>query len=456
MNLKRFMKSAFCGIACAAAALSFSGCDKYGKMLRDDPEEYIETVMKNTAEEMLKSKNEDISDVISKASENGTFTIDFEVEGVKFSGEMYADENQGAMSQSYTLANGGQSAQLYVYGDRDGMKFGTVGQSGSHIYDVKFSDLKEKMAASIFNPDSGSAYALDSKTYAMYMGYAEEIASAIGQETEVSDNNKQPVIEDYFKNRGRTVSEKVDTDIGGENVRANIITYTLNKDDINELTDRLAENYDGADPSEEATLNYIKKNLEYLDDCVMTITFFVNSRTHVLMKSDINVATTSDSGYTSEMYAEIILGADPANASEQSIRFGANDDGEDEFYLISSTRIENGSSLTVTETIGGATEQLFSMSTVIDGDSYTVSADIGSDNSAGISGTLTYDDNSATATVDSISFGNFSYAPSAVVVMRKGGEILKLDADKEFLTVTEDELTELMENISSDFSGIFE
>lgn len=450
------MKSAFCGIACAAAALSFSGCDKYGKMLRDDPEEYIETVMKNTAEEMLKSKNEDISDVISKASENGTFTIDFEVEGVKFSGEMYADENQGAMSQSYTLANGGQSAQLYVYGDRDGMKFGTVGQSGSHIYDVKFSDLKEKMAASIFNPDSGSAYALDSKTYAMYMGYAEEIASAIGQETEVSDNNKQPVIEDYFKNRGRTVSEKVDTDIGGENVRANIITYTLNKDDINELTDRLAENYDGADPSEEATLNYIKKNLEYLDDCVMTITFFVNSRTHVLMKSDINVATTSDSGYTSEMYAEIILGADPANASEQSIRFGANDDGEDEFYLISSTRIENGSSLTVTETIGGATEQLFSMSTVIDGDSYTVSADIGSDNSAGISGTLTYDDNSATATVDSISFGNFSYAPSAVVVMRKGGEILKLDADKEFLTVTEDELTELMENISSDFSGIFE
>lgn len=328
-------------------------------MLRDDPEEYIETVMKNTAEEMLKSKNEDISDVISKASENGTFTIDFEVEGVKFSGEMYADENQGAMSQSYTLANGGQSAQLYVYGDRDGMKFGTVGQSGSHIYDVKFSDLKEKMAASIFNPDSGSAYALDSKTYAMYMGYAEEIASAIGQETEVSDNNKQPVIEDYFKNRGRTVSEKVDTDIGGENVRANIITYTLNKDDINELTDRLAENYDGADPSEEATLNYIKKNLEYLDDCVMTITFFVNSRTHVLMKSDINVATTSDSGYTSEMYAEIILGADPANASEQSIRFGANDDGEDEFYLISSTRTENGSSLTVTETIGGATEQLF-------------------------------------------------------------------------------------------------
>lgn len=96
------------------------------------------------------------------------------------------------------------------------------------------------------------------------------------------------------------------------------------------------------------------------------------------------------------------------------------------------------------------------MSTVIDGDSYTVSADIGSDNSAGISGTLTYDDSSVTATVDSISFGNFSYAPSAVVVMRKGGEILKLDADKEFLTVTEDELTELMENISSDFSGIFE
>lgn len=456
MNFKRFMKSAFCGIACAAAALSFSGCDKYGKMLRDDPEEYIETVMKNTAEEMLKSKNEDISDVISKASENGTFTVDFEAEGVKFSGEMYADENQGAMSQSYTLANGGQSAQLYVYGDRDGMKFGTVGQSGSHIYDVKFSDLKEKMAASIFNPDSGSAYALDSKTYAMYMGYAEEIAAAIGQETTVSDNNKQPVIEDYFKDRGRTVKEKVDTDIGGERVRANIISYTLNKDDLNELTDRVMENYDGSDPEEEAALNYIKKSLDNLESCNMAITFFVNSKTHVLMKSDINVATTPDGGFTSEMYAEILLGADPANAAEQSIRIGGGSGGEDAYYLISSTRTENGSSLIITSTSGGETEQLFSLSTVIDGDNYSVSADIGSDNSAGISGTLTYDDSSVTATVDSISFGNFSYAPSAVAVMRKGGEILKLDADKEFLDITEEELTELMENISSDFSGIFE
>ena len=456
MNFKRFMKSAFCGIACAAAVLSFSGCDKYGKMLRDDPEEYIETVMKNTAEEMLKSKNEDISDVISKASENGTFTVDFEAEGVKFSGEMYADENQGAMSQSYTLANGGQSAQLYVYGDRDGMKFGTVGQSGSHIYDVKFSDLKEKMAASIFNPDSGSAYALDSKTYAMYMGYAEEIAAAIGQETTVSDNNKQTVIGDYFKDRGRTVKEKVDTDIGGENVRANIISYTLNKDDLNELTDRLAENYDGADPSEEATLNYIKKSLDNLESCNMEITFFVNSKTHVLMKSDINVATTPDGGFTSEMYAEILLGADPANAAEQSIRIGGGSGGEDAYYLISSTRTENGSPLIITSTTDSGTEQLASVSTVIDGDSYSVSADILSEYSAGISGTLTYDDSSVTATVDSISFGNFSYAPSAVAVMRKGGEILKLDADKEFLDITEEELTELLDNIDADFTGIFE
>lgn len=454
MNLKRFMKSAACGIACAAAVLSFSGCDKYSRMLRDDPEEYIGTVMKNTAEEMLKNKNEDISNVIGKASENGTFTIDFEVEGMKFSGEMYADENQGAMSQSYTASSGGQSVQLYIYGDKDGMKFGTVGQSGSHIYDMKFSDLKEKMAASVFNPDSGSAYALDSETYAMYMEYAEEIASAVGQSTEVSDK-QQSVVEDYFKDRGPTVEEKVDTDIGGESVKANIITYTLNKDDLNELTDRLTENYEGADPSEEAALDYIKKSLENLESCDMTITFFVNSKTHVLMKSEIGVATTPNGGTASEMFAEIFLGADPANAAEQSLRFGTA--GEEENYcLISSSRTENGSSLTVTEKSGGETEQLFSMSTVIDGDSYTVSADIGSDYSAGISGTLTYDDSSVTATVDSISLGNFSYAPSAEIGIRKGGELLKLDADKEFLTLTEDELTELMENISSDFSDIFE
>ena len=107
------------------------------------------------------------------------------------------------------------------------------------------------------------------------------------------------------------------------------------------------------------------------------------------------------------------------------------------------------------ETNNGETNQLAKLSATLDGDSYTVSADI-SDYSLGIKGTLTYDDSSVKATVDSVSFGSFSYAPNAEIGVRKGGEILKLDADKEFLDITEEELTELIENIQSDILGIFE
>lgn len=449
MNLKRFLKTAACGIACAAAVLSFTGCDKYSKMLKDDPESYIGTVMQNTAAEMSKGKNETISDVLSKAAENGTFTVDFEVEGIKFSGELYADEKQGATSQSYTVANNGQSVQLYIYGDKDGMKLGTIGQSGSHIYDVKFSNIKEKLAASIFNPDSDSYYAMDSETYSQFMEYAEEIAAAIGQDAKDSDEYDH-TIDDYFKEHGRTVEEKVDTDIGGESVKANIITYTLDKDELKELTNKLSENMD----TDEATLDYIKKSLDVVESCDMTVKFYVNSKTHVLMRAEVNVNTTAD-GESAKMYIDALLGADPANATEQSIRFGVSGDGEEEYYLISSSRTENGSSMTITETSDGETEQVAKLSTTLDGDSYTVSADI-SDYSLGINGTLTYDDSSVNVTVDSVSFGNFSYAPSAKVSVRKGGEILKLDAEKEFLDITEEELNELIENIQSDISGIFE
>lgn len=454
MNLKRLLKTAVCGIACAAAVLSFTGCDKYSKMLKDDPEEYIGTVIENTAKEMSKGKNETISDVLSKASENGTFTIDFEVEGIKFSGELYADEKQDAMSQSYTIANNGQSAKIYIYGDKDGMKFGTIGQSGSHIYDMKFSNIKEKLAASIFNPDSDSYYAMDSETYSQFMEYAEEIAAAIGQEAKDSDKYENTV-ENYFKDNGRTVAEKVDTDIGGERVNANIITYVLTKEELKELTEQIMENYDGKDIDKEDAMNEIMESFDKLDDCCVNITFYVNSKTHVLMRAEVNADITASGESTVEMYADILLGADPANAKEQSIRFGVSNDEEEAYYLISSSREENGSSLTITETSGGETEQLVKLSTTLDGDSYTVSADI-SDYSLGINGTLTYDDSSVNVTVDSVSFGSFSYAPSAEVSVRKGGEILKLDAEKEFLDITEDELTELIENIQSDISGIFE
>ena len=454
MNLKRFLKSAACGIACAAAVLSFTGCDKYSKMLKDNPEEYIETAMENTVKEMSKGKNETISDVLSKASENGTFTIDFDVEGIKFSGEMYADENQGSMSQSYTVANNGQSAQIYVYGDKDVMKFGTIGQSGSHIYDIKFSDIADKLGASIFNPDSGSFYAMDSETYGQFMKYAEEIAAAIGQEAKDSDKYENTV-ENYFKDHGRTIAEKVDTDIGGERVNANIITYILTKDELKELTEQLMENYDGTDIDKEDAMNDIMEAFDRLDDCYMNITFYVNSKTHVMMRAEVNAAVTANGEPTAEMYADILLGADPAHTEEESIRFGVSNDAEEAYYLISSSRTENGSSLTITKTNNGETDQLAKLSATLDGDSYTVSADI-SDYNLGIKGTLTYDDSSVKATVDSVSFGSFSYAPNAEVGVRKGGEILKLDADKEFLDITEEELTELIENIQSDILGIFE
>ena len=462
MNFKRVLKSVACTAICAAAAVTMSGCKNYGKMINEQPEEYIKMASENTAKAAFKSKSsDDYSSVFDEAMKDGTFKLDFEAEGITFSGECYANEKQSAYSQSLTMTGAeGTSAQVYVYADKSSMKFGTIGQSGSHIYDVNFSTIADKIASSIFAPDSGSSYAIDRESYDMILENFEEIFSEAEGNENIS-NEYEEILNNYLDSHKPLTEKNVDADIDGETIKSNIFTYEIPYEDIKMLAEQLSDiAVKESGESGEEVKNQMQELFDRIDDCKITLVYYINSKSNLLMKSDLTVGITADSEY-SEAYANAFYGADPENSEKQRFVLGLRDDDKDEYFTADIRNNESLYEMSISMYDGEEETKLLTLTRQCDGDMYTIAADLlDSEYSAELEGMVTVDKNSFNLTLDKISVSEgakeFSYSPQAVVNVRKGGEILKLDAEKEYLDITEDEMDELIQNIQSDFMAVFE
>lgn len=451
----------------AACVLLMSGCTDYGKMMKEEPQKYISTASENTMETMVKGNFPEEYAILNEASKNGSFTAEFEVKGIKFRGEGYLNEADSLSSQMYTLSDtAGNSAQVFLSASGDLLKIGTVGASGSHIYSIAADTFEEKLAGSIFAPDSGSEYALAQEDYDMLIGYAAEIDSAIeGDENDAYHD----IINNFMESHPPVVQEKTDADVAGETVTANILTYDLTKDDIRLLAEQLTDQAAADGEMEDDEKSDLMSMLDELEDCTMNIVYTVNSKSNMLMKADIN-ADLTQSDEKNAFHIGIVYGADPAASDKQSFAFEYSVDyPEDEEYLEDAewniyadvTRGENSSETVISMVDEGETTQLAVITYEKNGDNYTVTANIPEAELTGkMEGTIVTDKDSVTVTIDRLSAvedaAEISYSPKAVLTIRKGGEMLDLDAEKEFLDITEEELDTLIENISEDFSKVFE
>lgn len=457
-------KSAAIAALCTVGILSLSGCDKYGKMLRDAPDEYIETAMENTMESMGGKGFSEEKKLLEQALEDGSFSLGFEVEGITFNGVCEVKEKSNAMSQMYTISNAeGNSAQIYLFADKDGFKFGTTGESGSHIYDVTLEGLAEKLAASIFAPGSGSAYEMSEEDYKVLSEYAEMLSAAMNS-TDGSSDKYQKVIDDFVKNLSPMTVEGADVDIGGETVKANTITYSITTEEakglLNNILDLLIE--DGQFDEETTGLTEEEFRAQYdeamasLGDFSITAAYDVNAKTHVLMRSDIKMNITAE-GETVSIGLRSVYGADPAAAEKQTHFFSMEADGETLDVVMDVTHTETSTEVKANMTSGGESAELFTVTANKDGENYSVSAIIGTI-TAGMEGTLNTSAASFDMTVDkvyaNVGGGEMSYTPSVKVNVKKGGEISELDAEGEFLDITEEEMNALVESVANDFDKV--
>ena len=462
------LKAAVCGVSAAAAMLTMSGCTNYSKMLSEQPGEYISMAQENTMKAVVGGGFGAEHKLLQEACEDGSFKLNFEVEGVQFSGELYVNEKNEKTAQVYKLTGTeGTSAEVYLYTGRDGLKFGTDGNSGRHVYDVTFEGFAEKLAASIFAPDSGSEYAMGQSDYDTFMQYIEEISSAAGEDTESADK-LSAIAEDFIAAHPPVTEEKVDTDIGGETVSANIVTYSFAKEDIISMSEQLIDLYLDEYADEQDFEYYTKDEMkeqimsvfEEIDDCSIKVVHYVNSKSHMLMMSDIDFLAAAD-GENMCFYADVLYGADPENSNKQSFKAGIIGDGEEYAVAADITMNDNGSETVFSLIDNGETSELATLASNRDGEYYTITLDIPeAEISCKAEGTVKTAKNSLEITLDRISAVSgsteVSYLPKGVVTVEKGGAMPELDAEKEFLDITEEELDTLLENIESDFTAVME
>lgn len=463
----RGFKAAVCTAAAAAAALTMSGCTNYTKMLEERPAEYISMAQENTMKAMAGNAFGEEHKILQEACENGSFKLNFEVEGVGFSGELYVSEKDEKTAQIYKLTGTeGTSAEMYLYAGKDGLKFGTNGNSGRYVYDITFEGFAEKMAASIFSPDSGSEYAMEQEEYDAVVQYIGEMSAAMEDGSSETANEFAAIIDDFKEAHPPVTEEKVDTDIGGETVSANVVTYSYTKEDIASVTEQLVDLYlnEYADENEfnnkDETKERIMSIFDEMDSCDLKIVHYVNSKNHMLMMTDTDILVTvgEDSVCIS---ADALYGADPENSANQSYSASVSDNSDEYAFRADVARGENGSSMTMFVAENGEEQEVATLASSKDGENYTITLDVPSEEiSCKAEGTVKTGKKDFEITLDRVSAvsgsAEVSYLPKGVVTVEKDGTIPELDADKEFLDITEEELDTLLENIESDFAAVME
>lgn len=465
----RGLKLAVCATAAAAAAVTMSGCTNYTKMLNEQPADYISMAQENTMKAIAGNGFGEEHKLLQEACKDGSFKLNFEVERVGFSGELYVSEKDEKTAQLYKLTGTeGTSAEVYLYTGKDGLKIGTNGNSGRHVYDVTFEGLAEKLAASIFAPDSGSEYAMEQEEYDAVVQYINEMPAAIeGNGSEAADEFSA-ILENFASAHPPVTEEKVDTDIGGETVSANIVTYSYTKEDIASVTEQLVDLYLN-EYADEKDFEYYSKDeqkeqimslFDEIDSCDLKIVDYVNSKSHMLMMTDTDILVTVGDE-TMCVSIDALYGADPENSASQSYRASISDNSDELAFRADVARGENGSSMTMFVTDSGEEQELATLASSKDGENYTITLDIPSEEiSCKAEGTIKTDKKSFEITLDKVSAttgsAEVSYMPNGVVTVEKGTPMPELDADGELLNITEEDFGTLLENIESDFTAVMQ
>lgn len=475
-NIGKILKRTAAAALCAAGLLSLTGCEKnYSKMMNEAPAEYISMAYGNTADAM--SPLEGSGELFKKAAEDGAVTLSCESDGITFKSEAALSEKDSAFSQLMTMTGAsGKSAQIYAYAGKNGAKIGAIGQSGSHIYDITYEGIAEKLAASIFAPESGTYYAMSQSDYDELTAYINQMSEAVKSAAngEAQDDEYSKIFTDYFDTHKPEVQEKTDADIGGETVSSNIITYTIPTEDVKSLANQVFETAMADEKVKEQLTEYYDEEtlresfndlMDALDECGITAAYYINAKTNVMMKSDFTVNITVDE-QPIKVYVNSFFGADPAAADVQTFDAGADIAGETVSFNMAKVRTDNGWLLKASTDLMGEKTDLFTVSFEKTDKNYTLVIQspgdvVAAEVYAKIEGTVDISKTAFDMTVDKITYNDsdtdmLELEPKAKVNVKIGGEISVLDAEKELFDITEEEMDALLDELDKDIGAIIE
>lgn len=466
MKKTKFIKAAAATAACSVTMVTMSGCQAYNmhKMLTETPSEYVSLARQNSKDAMSNGLFSDELKLAQKALEKGSIVLDVDTEKLDFSSETAIDSDTRQASQLFTFENdSGDSAKIYFYADENLLKVGTDGKSGQNVYDISFDTAVEKLASSIFAPNSGSMYSLDEESYQSLADAFANLSSAVSsaKDSAESNNDYQSIIKDYMSSHSPEVHEKAEADINGTSTTANVVVYNIPTDDVKNILKQYAELL-SSNPASDFHDTDVKKEfnstVNEIEKCDIRVVHCVNNKTHALMKTEIVVDAGMD-GETAEAKLIITYGVDPAVSGQKAVLTIKSGENTAEFAA-ESVKSETSSSIWVNMTENGTTEQLVNITLNKNDNAYNILLEIPAEEmSLTIDGKVEKSLTSANITVENIKFKSGdeeqSLPVNASVKVDQEGKVTILDSKGSLFDITEDDVNNLVVNIQNDFSPIF-
>ena len=470
--MKKFSRFLKCTAAAALCTLTLSGCDKYNKMMDENPQEYINIATENTTEAMVKSAFAEEAAVIEKALKDGTAGFSFDIEGVKFNADAYVNEADKKTSQLYTVEIGGEKVDIYAAVNDTAVKFGTIGKSGEHIYEINAKTIEEDLKGSIFAPGSGSSLEIPQEDFDMIIETIGEAVAAIEsgeEELPESYAELEKIVDEMMSEV--VVEKKVDVKVAETDVKANILTFNFDKEDLKKLFDAYIDiameemAAQGEEVNKEEMTAEFNTVLESISKFDMTLVYYVNSKTHCLMQVDCKMDMTVTEGEESQnVKADIVAsyGADPAASDKMTIEMTIDANGETIVVeIISERKSENETEVKINAAMQGMTMEIVALNFKKDGENYTITANVPVlEAEAAVNGTFKTTGTSVEATVDKVTYAMATEEIEGNVenlnikcYIKQGGEYTDKTA-KGFFTLTEEELMTEVEAIGNDFGAL--
>lgn len=456
MNKNRMTKP-IAVLSAAAVGLSLTGCTNYKDLLENDQAKYISLAAEDTVKAIVGKGKLGIAEHMASAFESGAAYITVDTEEMDYSAYFSGSDKSDHQLVGLSMSSDSGTLDLKLSADKNRLSASVTGPTANYAYGVDYADFAEKLESSIFAVNSGSKYALDEDTVNSIKEALNSVKDKInGTVNKSSDGGKYS---DYA-NRISVSSSTSEMTVAEESVKADIITYSIDStvfDDI--LVDFYKESYSDYYSEEEWAI--FEQELRDSFDANMSMSFNINSKTHMLMSVTFDGSFISDDTSTS-LDGGLIFGAKPDKSDKISFFLNFNDgdspavltadlfmgvtDGDTTSWNANYSLTENGETATSSSVLSynKADGSLIFTMTAPDGEAVTANAAIA----------LTSD--SAYITLNSIMADGENVMDGTVIGVKfTTKSIPAVSADKNFTDITEDEMTAMGEAIGNDFMTVF-
>lgn len=453
------LKKASAAAAAAIVGLSLTGCTNYKKLLENEPGKYVSIAAKNTAKALISTDELGIAAQAASALESGAAYITVDTKDMDYSLYFSGSDKSEYQLGGLSISSDKGTLDMRFSADMHKLSAAVTGPSSDYAYFVDLDTFSDKLDYSIFGAGAGSNYALDEETIKSVKEAVGSIKDKLsGTETDNSaDDNKYS---EYIDRIGIS-SQTADISVAGEDVTADIVTYSIDSvlfDDI--MVDFYKESY-GALYSDEEWAQ-LEQQLRDSLDAEMSVDFNINSKTHMLMSMTLRGSFTSDDD-TSDIFGELVFGAKPDKSDKVSLYLNVTDNGSSESFSADLFKGVTADGTTVWNAVYTLTDgdkvktANSSLTYVKDTGALSLVMTDSEGSSVSVNGSVTSGADGASISLDSITSaaGEDLMNGTKLSVRFANEPIPAVSADKDFLDITEEELNAIGESFGKDFETVF-